>query len=103
MPKKNDTQTPAKTIARFIKRHLEENESVTALAKEYRVSRATGYLWLKRHRSAAVEQTLKAGMSRASIEKADKMTLRAENAYLKRENAKLRTMVVNLLIKTGGI
>jgi hypothetical protein len=27
------------------------------------------------------------------------MTLRDENAQLKRENAKLRTMVVNLLLK----
>jgi transposase-like protein len=99
MPKKDQTQTPTKTIDRFLQRHLKGGESITALADEYGVSRATGYIWLRRHREATINQSLKAGMSRAAVEKADKMTIRAENAHLKRENAKLRTMVVNLLLK----
>lgn len=103
MPVKDDTKTPAKAIARFIKRAIEGGESVTALAKEYKISRATGYIWLRRHREEAIAQSMKAGMSAKSRDKAEKMTLRAEVQALKRENAKLRDKVVSLMIKAGDL
>jgi transposase-like protein len=103
MPIKDQTKTPAKAIARFIKRHLEGGESVTALAKEFKVSRAGAYLWLRRHRDEAIIQSMQRGLSAKSKDKAEKMTLRAENQALKKENAKLRSMVMSLLIKTGGV
>jgi transposase-like protein len=103
MPRKDETATPKKQVDKFIKRHLEGDESVEALAKEYKISRATGYMWLRKHREQLLEQTMHEGMSPAAIEKSDKMTLIAQIAQLKIENAKLRNRVVSLMIKAGDL
>jgi transposase-like protein len=103
MPRKDETATPKKLVDKFIKRHLEGGESVEALAKEYKISRASGYAWLKKHRDALLSQTMREGMSPTAIEKSDKATLVAQVQALKLENAKLRNKVVSLMIKAGDL
>jgi transposase-like protein len=102
MPPKDVTKTPGKQIDRFIRCHL-AGESVTALAREYRVSRAGAYLWLKKHREEVLARSMRVGTTAKSRDKAEKVSLRAENAQLKRENAQLRDKVVSLMVKAGEI
>jgi transposase-like protein len=98
MPRKSETKRPAKTVTKAVKRHLEGGESVVALARECDVSRATFYNWVTNYRTQLIEANAKAGMSPASVEKADRLTLAAELAQLRLENARLKKKLFEVLL-----
>jgi transposase-like protein len=103
MPKKDQTETSQKDIAKFIKRHLVGGESIVSLINEYGISRGTAYNWLARHREKMLDESTRAGASPATLEKAEKMSLRAKVAELENENRRLRNKVVALMLKAGEI
>jgi transposase len=103
VPRKNESLTPQRKIDEFIKRHLEGGEGVRPLAKAYKISVATGYLWLQRHRQKMLDKSFAAEMSPAALEKVAKSALVAELRALKLENAKLRNKIVSLMIKAGDL
>jgi transposase-like protein len=103
MPRKNETQTPQKAIDKFLKRHFEGGESVVALSKEYKISRATAYNWLNKHREKLLEQSRTADMTPAAIEKTARVSLIAENRMLKAENGKLKNKVMAMMLKYGEL
>ena len=51
MPWKETTKVMLRT--EFIRRALGNEESFSALCREYKISRPTGYKWLKRHLNGA--------------------------------------------------
>jgi transposase-like protein len=103
MPRKSDTKVPQKKIDQFIRRHLEGGEGVAELAKEFGIARASGYLWLAKHRQKVVDESFRADMTAEAMAKQDKATLVAELVQLKQENMKLRNKVVSLMIKAGEL
>jgi transposase len=106
MPRKGDAGAdlkPGQSVAKFIKRHYEGGESVGALAKEYKISRATGYIWLMKHRGELIEESRRKGASPETFEKESKAALIAEIQALNLENQKLRNKVVSLMMKHGEL
>ena len=103
MPRKNETAVDEKTLLKVVKRHLEGGESAVSLAKEYGVSRATVYNWIDLVQTKWLHEAEKSGASPQAIETADKRALLAKIRQLENENARLRSKVIALLIKTGEI
>jgi transposase-like protein len=103
LPRKDETKVPEKLVNKAVKRHLEGGESAIALAREYRVSRATLYNWVAAYRRQLLARAAKQGMSAHDAEASDKRTLVAKIRQLELENARLRDKVVSLMIKGGEI
>jgi transposase-like protein len=103
MPRQNETKIPQKLVEKAVKRRLEGNESVVALAKEYKVSIPTVYNWITAAKKNMVEQARHADLSPKEIEKTDKLTLVAQVEALKLENKQLRERLVALMLRTDPL
>lgn len=103
MPRKNDTKIPQKLIEKAVRRHLEGGELGVDLAKEYKVSSSTFYLWLKNYKKAFLKRSMDSEMKPRDIATVDKNQLLAEIQALKAENRMLRNKITDLLIKCGEI
>jgi transposase len=104
MPRKGDTKQlkPGQSVAKFIQRHY-DGEPVDALAKEYKISRATGYFWLMKHRTELLAANKDKDASPETLAKESKAVLVAEIQALKLENQKLRNRLVSLMVETGKL
>ncbi len=102
MPRKDQTKVPPKTMERAAKRHM-GGEQAEALAKEFKVSRATIFNWSMRYKEQVLEQARREGINPKELERQDKATLVAKVQSLELENRRLRDKVVALLLKSGEI
>jgi hypothetical protein len=102
MPRKNSTKTPPDQIEEAVKRYM-AGESVTVLAKLYKISKPGFYLWVRKCKQALLEQAARKDLKSEDAALVDKRVLIAEIQVLRLENAKLRNKVVSLMIKTGEI
>jgi transposase-like protein len=102
MPRKNDTKVPQKAIDKAIARHL-AGESSLSLAKEYKVSRATFYLWVAKYKQQLLETNARKDMTPKEQEQTDKRTLIVQLQQLKLENTRLKNKVVAMMLKAGEI
>jgi transposase-like protein len=91
---RNGPQRTQAEVDKFIKR-FHAGESVAALVKEYKVSRAQAYNWITRHK----EQHKGVALTPADLEKSEKITLRARVAQLEDENKRLLNKVMAMMIK----
>jgi transposase-like protein len=103
MPIKGDTKTPARKIEEAVKRHLDGGESVAALAKKYKVTRQTVYLWIEAYKKRVMERLERTGVSKTDLEKTAKAELIAQNEILQAEVRKLRDRLVALMVKHNEI
>jgi transposase-like protein len=103
MPIKGDTKTPARKIEEAVKLHLDGGESVAALAKKYKVTRQTVYLWIEAYKKRVMERLERAGVSKTDLEKTAKAELIAQNEILQAEVRKLRDRLVALMVKHNEI
>lgn len=101
MPRLNDTIRPQAEIDQAVKRFLNREASAVSLAKQYKISKAGFYLWVKKYKQGLLEASKRSGMTPASVEKSDKQTLIAEVQQLKLENRKLRDKVLDYMIRVG--
>lgn len=99
MPRKNHTKVPQKAIDKAVARYL-GGESVIALAKEYKISRAMFYLWAKKYKRNVLEQAARKDIVSPP---ADKRALSTQIQLLRLENARLGNKVVALMLKLGEI
>jgi transposase-like protein len=83
------------TIKRLVQR-ASRGESVQALAKEFKISRAGAYLWIRKVREAAMHAATKSPAPRA---KEQLITVKA----LLEENARLKRRLFELLLKHGEL
>lgn len=95
------TRTPQHVIEQAVRRHMQDNEPVSTLMKEYKVSKAGFYNWVAAYKTRILEQSRRAGMTPKDIDKSDKLNLMAELEAIKLENQKLRNRLVSILIKYG--
>lgn len=100
MPKKGDKgPRDPKTIEEAVRRHLEGREQVTTLCREYKISRAGFYNWVKAYKDEVMRRSMRAGMTPKDAETSVKADLLAEIAALKTENRKLRDRLVATMLK----
>jgi transposase len=83
------------TIKRLVQR-ASRGESVEALAKEFKISRAGAYLWIRKVREAAMHEAVKSPPTRAEEQA---ITVKA----LLQENARLKRRLFELLVKYGEL
>jgi transposase-like protein len=100
MARRSTPKTPQKIIAQVVKRHIEGGENAEALAKEFKVSRASVYGWVTKYKNEILARSRRAGMSPLDADRADKTELIAELEALKLENRKLRELVLNSMLKS---
>jgi transposase-like protein len=80
-----------------VKRHLEGGETVKALCKFYKVSRATMYNWVEAYKAEIVQNVKTQGVAPRDLERIQKQELIAQNEILQTENRKLRDRLVDAL------
>jgi transposase-like protein len=103
VPLKNMTKTPPDRIEKAVKRYLQGNESASALAKEFNVSRPGFYAWINKYKAAMVEQARKSNMSAGTIDKFQKVDLTIENQDLKKQVMELKEKLFNLMLDTNRL
>jgi hypothetical protein len=96
---KRAKRLPQAAIDKLVRRHLEGNESVAALAKEGGVGRAGFYLWVKDYKEQVMRRAMRSDMSPQELEKRAKADLIAEIESLRVENRKLRDRLVAEMMK----
>lgn len=101
MPAKNAPKRPQHVIDEAVKRHL-NGESVEALAKHYKISRAGFYLWVSKAKAAMLAKAAAVDMTPKEKELSDKRILIAEIQNLKIENRRLRELVLDSMLRKGG-
>lgn len=89
-------------IDKAVRRHLEGRESVVALCREYKISRAGFYLWVKKYKEEIMRRSMRAGMKPQDVERSDKAELIAEIESLRQENRKLRDRLVAEMMKSSS-
>lgn len=87
----------------LVKRHLEGGESIKALCKHLKISRATAYNWLEQYKAELAQSAMRVGVNPKDLEKTAKQELIAQNEILQTENRKLRDRLVSLMVKHGEI
>jgi transposase len=103
MRRRSVPKTPPKVIAAVIKRHVEGGENAEALAKEFKVSRASVYGWVAKYKSNILAQSRRAGMAPRDAERADKAELIAQLGALELENKQLRDRLIAVMLKTDPL
>lgn len=102
MPRKDETKASPKVVRSFVKRHM-EGESVVALSREFKISRATGYNWIERNRAALIAADVASDAAPGDVDRRDKVALLAENHTLILENKRLRARLFEYLVKHGDL
>lgn len=97
MPKKGEFGKKGRTQAdrdKFVKRYYSD-EPVASLIKEFKISRAQAYNWIKRYD----EENEAVTKSPAAAEKEEKVSLRKRVSQLEDENKRLLQKVMAMMIK----
>jgi transposase-like protein len=101
MPRKHIGR-PQHVIDEALKRYL-SGERAAALAKEYGISKAGIYLWLRKGKETMIENAKRADMSPRDKEAADMLRLRGELEEEKRINARLKNKLIDLMVRAGEL
>lgn len=96
------TKTPADKIAQAVRRYM-AGEAVETLAKEYRVSTAGVYLWLKKAKEEAARNKRLAEIGPKGVAKEDSISKELRLRQLEQENDKLKKALFDLMVKHGEI
>lgn len=109
---RNRPKYPQHVIDALVKRY-NDGEQVAALAKEYKVSRPGAYLWIHKAKRKVLEnarirenrESIRSkGLDPDKVEKAKShQVLVAENRALLDENKRLKTKLVEYMIKSGDV
>jgi transposase len=103
MARKSTPKTPQKIITQVVKRHVEGGENAEALAKEFKVSRASVYGWVTKYKNEILAKSRRAGMAPVDADRADKTELIVAFEALKLENKRLRDRVIEMMLKADPL
>jgi transposase len=98
MRRRSVPKIPQKIITQVVKRHVEGGENAEALAKEFKVSRASVYGWVTKYKNEILARSRRAGMAPLDADRADKAELIAELEALRLENKRLRDRVIEMML-----
>lgn len=87
-----------KEIEKAVERYL-KGENVNSLAKQYGISRAGLYLWIKKAREAATEKSRLDAIGVKGAETETRISKDLELKALREDNARLRKALFDLMIK----
>lgn len=89
---------PQKEIDKAVERYL-KGEDVDSLARQYGVSRAGMYLWIKKAKAAATTSARLAEIGPKGIETEKRISKDLELKALREDNERLRKALFDLMVK----
>lgn len=89
---------PQKEIDKAVERYL-KGEDVNSLARQYGISRAGMYLWIKRAKNAATAKQRLADIGEKGVESEKRISKDLELKALRDDNDRLRKALFEMMVK----